>query len=174
MKKIMVALAAVALAAVAQASTVDWSYAGDIYTNDGSDFANGSALVLFLGADGAGTFTIFADGTYELGTGTSLVTTGIIFDGMWNGGEALKTQATANGTYAIVGMYDGGDKYYYGTKEMVVSGLVADATDMKTMTFGDTDWALSTAGAAASVPEPTSGLLLLLGMAGLALRRKQA
>ena len=27
---------------------------------------------------------------------------------------------------------------------------------------------------AAAVPEPTSGLLLLLGMAGLALRRKQA
>lgn len=32
----------------------------------------------------------------------------------------------------------------------------------------------STAWATTSVPEPTSGLLLLLGMAGLALRRKQA
>lgn len=44
-------------------------------------------------------------------------------------------------------------------------------------TFGGGDLALSTAGASswtASVPEPTSGLLMLLGMAGLALRRRRA
>ena len=38
-----------------------------------------------------------------------------------------------------------------------------------TATYTDAGWY-----SAAAVPEPTSGLLLLLGMAGLALRRKQA
>ena len=33
---------------------------------------------------------------------------------------------------------------------------------------------VSWSGAVASVPEPTSGLLILLGMAGLALRRRRA
>ena len=174
MKKIMVALAAVAMAAVAQASTVDWAHVGDVFEKDGETYANGTALVFYLGAEGTGTYTIYADGTYKLDGGASLVTTGTIYDGMWNEGSPLETKTTVNGKYAIVGMYDDEGTWYYGSKEMDVSGLIADATDTKTMNFGDDGWSLATAGAAASVPEPTSGLLLLLGMAGLALRRKQA
>ena len=40
--------------------------------------------------------------------------------------------------------------------------------------FGNMATATQNAGNWAAVPEPTSGLLLLLGMAGLALKRKRA
>jgi hypothetical protein len=42
-------------------------------------------------------------------------------------------------------------------------------------TFGASDWAdVPSGGGTGDVPEPTSGLLLLLGVAGLALKRKNA
>ena len=50
---------------------------------------------------------------------------------------------------------------------------VAPETGAAGVAFGNLQTATTTAGAWQSVPEPTSGLLLLLGMAGLALRRKQ-
>ena len=40
--------------------------------------------------------------------------------------------------------------------------------------FGDAGWYAKSSGGTEPIPEPTSGILLLLGMAGLALRRKHA
>ena len=48
------------------------------------------------------------------------------------------------------------------------------ATGFKALAFGSQATATQAAGAWTAVPEPTSGLLLLLGMAGLALKRKVA
>ena len=59
----------------------------------------------------------------------------------------------------------------------------AQASDVAAIAFGNagaasgkTGWDVSTQNSAnwAAVPEPTSGLLMLLGMAGLALRRRRA
>ena len=49
----------------------------------------------------------------------------------------------------------------------VVSGLTSDTWSGDTFTY-------ATAGNFTAVPEPTSGLLMLLGIAGLALRRRRA
>ena len=43
-----------------------------------------------------------------------------------------------------------------------------------TLTLGSSTGGVATSWQAAAVPEPTSGLLMLLGMAGLALRRRRA
>ena len=48
------------------------------------------------------------------------------------------------------------------------------ATGNKSLAFGSQATITQAAGAWTAVPEPTSGLLLLLGMAGLALKRKVA
>ncbi len=58
----------------------------------------------------------------------------------------------------------------------IVSGMVASDRGLSLGSLG-TNYLGEASGTATSwspVPEPTSGLLLLLGMAGLALRRKQA
>ena len=48
------------------------------------------------------------------------------------------------------------------------------ATGATSLNFGNQATYTQTAGNWAAVPEPTSGLLMLLGMAGLALKRKRA
>ena len=53
------------------------------------------------------------------------------------------------------------------------SAMDVDVAGMSLNLFGDST-AAATAWTGAAVPEPTSGLLLLLGMAGLALKRKRA
>jgi hypothetical protein len=50
-----------------------------------------------------------------------------------------------------------------------ITGLADDTSSLNYYTFATGAYTATTA----AVPEPTSGLLLLLGMAGLALRRKQ-
>ena len=65
------------------------------------------------------------------------------------------------------------DKVYTFTSN-TKAGVVAQATTTPTVGFGNMATATQAAGAWAAVPEPTSGLLMLLGMAGLALKRKRA
>ena len=54
------------------------------------------------------------------------------------------------------------------------SNIVMQPTGTATVAFGNMTTQTQTAGNWQSVPEPTSGLLMLLGMAGLALRRRRA
>ena len=55
----------------------------------------------------------------------------------------------------------------------VIKSGIAAATATTTIAFGNMATATQNASNWAAVPEPTSGLLLLLGMAGLALKRKR-
>lgn len=93
------------------------------------------------------------------------------------------TAADNGANIALVIFYDqeGG---YYGFDTDVIAGIVdpnpgagitgADATPVTFSTsFGDGMYLMG-ATTPAAVPEPTTGLLMLLGMAGLALRRRRA
>ena len=63
----------------------------------------------------------------------------------------------------IYGTIDASSKIYYPDQQQASPG---------TLTFSTS--ALTSSGTIGAVPEPTSGLLMLLGIAGLALRRRRA
>ena len=195
MKKLMIALAAVAVAAGVQASSIDWS----IGSKSNCDPANSSKfignetanLLSFSSATVADTlYTALAAGemtvaqaisTYGIGapatsTAAAGKTEGSIGTQKING---LSNAAGSTGYFAVI--VASGDKfilsdtiekqYYltgdaqYGdeTEAKFISGQFSKTADVRT------GWTTP-----AAVPEPTSAMLLLLGMAGLALRRRRA
>lgn len=185
MKKLIIVLAAVALATGVQASSVKWSISNIYeYGSTTDKAAKGSYYVMcFIGSDSAS----LSDKVYSLADATAAAAAGKLSD--------LAGKAVYAGTLTLKGQYtsakydlgwDGGDTV--GIYAIVFDAATPEAathyaisSSMSTVTFDDNaqDKTLSVSMAGASynptsVPEPTSGLLMLLGMAGLALRRKRA
>ena len=198
MKKLMIAVAAVACAAGLQAASMDWGITTEAtgvtgetamypgYANEGawygiymlSSVVDASAITGFdstthaLTISGA-TATLLDSHTlnydeYDAGAFTGTVTGNaadlngkyyaiVLFDEMF---DASKASASV---YTISGLDDSG-----GTKNMSIAGDL-DGTIVSGGATGTT-FAVDVA----AVPEPTSGLLLLIGVAGIALRRRRA
>ena len=142
---------------------------------------------------GTVTETDNGDGTYALGfTGTSLLNSTSTANGDYSIGSVeynsgVTSDAVTQGTpqaYSILVLEQTGvSDYanYTGSYALITgtSGLDSDPTEgTPFMNFTTQDAVTSdmfrTAAPAQDVPEPTSGLLMLLGVAGLALRRKHA
>ena len=177
MKKLIVLAAAVALACAGQAASVSWSTAlagqgatlngkgAFILTFAGSDYADIVKLVTVDGSD-----TLQADlAAKALGSASSFAN--------------ARGTATANGivnnspstVFWMIfndGSYDAGKAVTW-TAATDVSGNFYEPPASGTA-FNVTAASFANSGTIASVPEPTSGILLLVGMAGLALRRKRA
>lgn len=179
MKKLLIAFAAVASAMVVNAAACTWSTTGTIYKPTDSTSAvagftaylfdtttvSQSALVAAL-RDGGSITDYSAMSTYTTATAAKVASTSFEQD----------SGKTITAFFAIVQ-----DDYVY-----ISNSKNATTMDIGTATFGfmsqstnsknvfDSTTAYSSAGWYQTVPEPTSGLLLLLGMAGLALRRKRA
>ena len=77
--------------------------------------------------------------------------------------------------YAIIFDSDilSSDSMFFITKELANKSIPSGSTNLSLL-FGSLASASQAEGAWQAIPEPTSGLMILLGMAGLALRRKQA
>lgn len=184
MKKIMIAVAIVCAAVMAQAATANWkAAAANIY--DGTADAKYSGAAYFFNADAmsqAALFALFeASTSLDLTKQTGYLATGTVASGVINGNTPANQfsafeQASGDHNFYFVLVNDDA-MYLSATKTAAAGGTDAavsitfgsQATGSKSITEGFTS-----AGTWAAVPEPTSGLLMLVGLAGLALRRRRA
>ena len=180
MKKLMMALAVVVTAAAVQAASFDWktSATGKIYgAGTTTLLASGTAYIFDAAANSQqSVLDAFAEGkTWTTGSlNSKAVSAGVIAA---TGGEAFA--ATGADSFNFYVALLNGDSLFISDTVNVTS---------KDVGYGTAQFNLKTASQAAAfesstftaggwytaVPEPTSGLLLLLGMAGLALKRKCA
>lgn len=185
MKKLMITLAVVAVAAVSQAASAVWG-SGTVKTPSGDNaVASVTAYMWVIDADTYATYSGITDGkamsdaiwgaygsdlTSADKSGKTAKSVKKLTDDSKNYGVGDKAYAALIYTHGT-----GDDLQYIGNVGMVTfeSALDAESGSMALYLFGDSTKG-ATAWTAAAVPEPTSGLLLLLGMAGLALKRKRA
>ena len=174
MKKIIIVLAAIVLAVSTQAATVSWKI-----TTGGSDYA-GMTVYAFANTTTASILSactsktesdwsaMFADASVGANTGTGARLTAA---GDNNGIKANDTL-----TFVIVdGAIADGSKYYvFDSVTIPEANVYEPPTTGTALGFKMTDLTVTGSGTFTAVPEPTSGLLMLVGLAGLALRRRRA
>ncbi len=173
MKKVLMTLCAFALAFGAQAATVDWKVSGEtaqlnysVYLMVGETATTSWASVSDVAAAAIGTGTLVKSGRKTVADGTTTDTA------LTKDGHFYYVVVTADkSSYAVSDLYAGAD-YVYDTAaappEIAPSTFpVFAANTASYVAFGG-------GGGGGDIPEPTSAMLLLLGMAGLALRRKVA
>ena len=173
MKKLTLALAVVAVAGLAQAASVSWkttavkimNAAGDAVVSAGSA-TDYTATVTFWDATGA---TIIDLGSSAAGAVDTTASMGQYFgtvSDVFTNNKSYYAQLTlANDKWTITSEKA---QFTIGDVDATINFTTGAgfATETAKITYGTGTWE--------SVPEPTSGLLLLLGVAGLALKRKRA
>lgn len=153
MKKVLI-LAAIACAAlVTNAAATNWKFTSAAMVNDSGSAYSGDVQIWAAGGD-------FSE--------AKLVTTLATTSGTLSNVSFSSELFTAETTY---------DFYYVlttssGTLTSATKSVKALGTGAASIGFGNQNAYTKNASNWSAVPEPTSGLLLLLGIAGIALKRK--
>ena len=169
MKKLLILTAAVVAGVVANAATFKWTGA-NIYDHTGTTKYTGTAAIYaYLTTEtGADALTLVNVGV-TAGTIKDGTTTGYTYD--WSG-------AVVGNGYNFYMVIEDGDYTFNSaiSDPSAIKNGAAQATSTTTVQFANMASATQNTAnwQSSAVPEPTSGLLMLLGMAGLALRRKRA
>lgn len=183
MKKLIMGLAAVALAGSLHAATAAWGM-----VNDGAKTYANATVYMVLASN-------FDAAIAALNAGGADVATTIRGYDLNADLKTTNTKGAANGTYAnassgqsynwIVVMSGGaaiadGMQYYstaaisYATMDAAGAIATGTSTPSNYVLVNTTQNLFTGTSGTIGAPEPTSGLLMLLGMAGLALKRKRA
>lgn len=193
MKKIMIACVAVAVSAVAHAASINWTITNVYSPSDSTAKVEAGSMSAWL--------FVTANST-DVTTGIPVTTMAVVQSVLDSGDlTGLSTLAAANASNTAAGTIGGATGLTgFSSGSLTAFAVVVDSTDlasaqnyflvsdgatktatftsatgMKALAFGDqTSITQGSGWTATAVPEPTSGLLLLLGMAGLALKRKVA
>ena len=173
MKKLMIIAAIAMLATVTNAAAVGWSIMG------ATSFKNGDYSVFVVGNNGvtgaAQIAALVAAGTdvsgYAFAEGT-VGSNGMATKAATASGKSITYSGSGTDTYqafAVLWSEDGKSASY---TSLATISMDNDSTS-KTFTFGNQSTNLGN-NTFAVVPEPTSGLLMLVGLGALALRRRRA
>ncbi len=171
MNKIAIAMAVSAFAIVANAASVKWNtgtYSNGFADPDGKSLANSTlyTATVYIYSDAAGnTLLDTTSSTKAVASGAFTGTSGDVL--AFNTTYYLKAIVTLNSDPSVKIETDGLVSFTTPGTGTPTLNLYTGAN----FTNSGSQWSAS---GWSSVPEPTSGLLLLLGMAGLALKRKQA
>lgn len=177
MKKLLTAVAIIMVAAATQAASVGWSVMG------ATAYASGSYDVFVIGQNGVTSASQIAAlveagssvASYALYSGGSIAANGAAVVQPASSGKTLTYKeggTEAENTFtAFIVVWDKDSKNASYTASTSVT--LANNSTSKSFVFGNQATNLSNNNFQVA-PEPTSGLLLLLGMAGLALKRKRA
>ena len=192
MKKLLIALAAVAVAAGAQAASFSWktSATGKVY-NPGTEtlLASATAYLFDTSVTQASLVTAFAAGSLDLSAKSSLsskaISSGAI--GLTEFTDGTAAGDTLTSYFATIVKIDSKDYLFISStasglaqegKTTPLSFNAKSASQAAALDaskgYSVAGWYAAPTGGGESVPEPTSGLLMLIGAAGLALRRKRA
>ena len=191
MRKIVVALFALGFAVATQAASLNWTISNVYSSSDSAVKGSGYSALLFL-----------TENTTNVGglpTTTLETVVGLIGGSDWatavsglasaqanlntSGGVAgstgVSTDFSSGSLSGFAIIFDAANiadatHYYLVNNGAEKSATFTSPTGMQNLTFGSQATDSANSGNWQAVPEPTTGLLLLLGMAGLALRRKQA
>ena len=152
MNKLLILAAVIVAGAAANAASFNWG-AANIYGPDGTTKYSGDVTLFCTQVDGWSV--------------TATATSGAINK---NNTAFSSDKFVAGNSYDFYFVIEDGGKAF--TSTTIAKG--AQQSDTATIQFGNMAPATQNASNWAAVPEPTSGLLMLLGVAGLALKRKCA
>ena len=148
MKKLMILAAVMAVATMAEAASFKWSASGIYAPESTTDLYTGVATIFYSVKD-ADSWSVATTANMSGGAFETTLT-----DDKFVGSTTYSFYYTMDDASGAVFTSD-------------IKNSKANATAMREVKFTST-------GSWSAVPEPTSGLLMLLGMAGLALRRRRA